>query len=440
MLGLSAGKIVGSVVLLVAVLWSVARLARRLKLAPELSRKAIHISLGLYCLAFPWLFTHTWEVALTCALAAAVFIAARGRLRSKLGEGLHSVDRVSYGEVLFAVSVALLFVLKDGHYITVVDQGAPPMGVVLYVLPLLMLTLCDAASAIVGSRYGRNTFRVERGRKSWEGVAVFVASGWLLSLIVYLLLTDIGRREVILLAFVTAAFGALLEASSWRGLDNLFIPLGLYFLLANLSYLGAWWLVLVASAFLVSVATLMELTRRRHESPHMVAMFTSLFFLIGTFSGVDSLLTPIFAVAVYAFCRRTDPAREVLHDPLNLVVVIVGVALAFFLVSHLLEVNTIFAFNVAFASLAAGIAARYGQRVAVALLATALAMAAMSVRTVVVEGASAQALSFFTVGASAIALAALLGWSQRDRELRFPWVVLGSVSATLGLLTLPFSP
>ena len=63
-------------------------------------------------------------------------------------------------------------------------------------------------------------------------------TAWLLSLIVFLLLTDIGRGEAVLLAFITAVFGALLEAASWRGLDNLFIPLGLYFLLANLLYLG----------------------------------------------------------------------------------------------------------------------------------------------------------------------------------------------------------
>ena len=115
----------------------------------------------------------------------------------------------------------------------------PPIGPVLYILPILILTLCDAASALVGSRYGRRVFQIEEGTKSVEGVVVFAVTAWLLSLIVILLLTDIGRGEAVLLAFITAVFGALLEAASWRGLDNLFIPLGLYFLLANLLYLGA---------------------------------------------------------------------------------------------------------------------------------------------------------------------------------------------------------
>jgi dolichol kinase len=464
----SAARITGSVVLLLGVLWGVSRLARAVGLAPELARKAIHISLGLYCLTFPWLFPTAWEVVATCTLAVAVFIAARGRLRSRIGEGLHAVDRVSYGEVLFAAAVALLFVLKDGHWITVNDLGPPPMGPVLYVLPLLMLTLCDAASAVVGSQYGRRTFRVERGRKSWEGVAVFVTSGWLLSLIVYLLLTDIDRREVILLAFVTAAFGALLEASSWRGLDNLFIPLGLYFLLANLSYAGTGWLVLVAGAFLASVLVLMALTRRRGESPHLVAMYTSLFFLIATFSGVDSLLTPMLAVAVFVAGRRVRASRRGEDDALSLVVVIVSVALAFFIVSHLLQINTIFAFNVAFACLAVAIGtrtvggadARDAPRSAagqanggasadatgvvsgrvLAAGAMLAATAAMSVRIVVMEGAQPAALRFFAVGCACVLLAALLTWQMQRRQRTATWGALGLLSAGLGLLTLPLSP
>ena len=43
---------------------------------------------------------------------------ARGTMRQSLGQGLHSVERTSYGELLFAVSVALLFWLKDGLHLS----------------------------------------------------------------------------------------------------------------------------------------------------------------------------------------------------------------------------------------------------------------------------------------------------------------------------------
>ena len=53
---------------------------------------------------------------------------------------------------------------------------------------------------------------------------------------------------------------ALLEAASWRGLDNLFIPLGLYFLLANLLYLGV-----VGLAVICACNSMEENSRNRRK-------------------------------------------------------------------------------------------------------------------------------------------------------------------------------
>ena len=103
---ISAGKIGGSVILLAAVLFAVSRLSGLAKADPEVRRKLIHISLGVYCLAFPYVFSHAWEVLATCGLALVVFALARGAMRKTLGDGLHAVNRDSYGEILFAVSVA----------------------------------------------------------------------------------------------------------------------------------------------------------------------------------------------------------------------------------------------------------------------------------------------------------------------------------------------
>ena len=92
---ISAIKIVGSVALLALVLWGVSRLTRIAKLDAELGRKLVHISLGLYCLTFPFVFSQAWEVALTCALALGIFLLARGTMRQSLGAGLHGVARTS---------------------------------------------------------------------------------------------------------------------------------------------------------------------------------------------------------------------------------------------------------------------------------------------------------------------------------------------------------
>ncbi len=439
-LAISLAKIFGSVVLLGFVLWGVSRLSKLARLDAEVGRKMVHISLGLYCLTFPWIFVHAWEVGATCALAIAVFMLARGLMRQSLGGGLHAIQRTSYGELFFAVSVALLFWLMGGHYIMSV-QSKPPMGKALYILPILILTLCDAASALVGSRYGRRTFRIEEGSKSVEGVIVFAVTAWLVSLIALLLLTDIGRGEVILLAFITAVFGALLEAASWRGLDNLFIPLGLYFLLANLLYLGVGMLAVIAGAFFLTLIALLWATR--HEAGparHFLAIGATLFFCIWIFSGAASLIAPGLAVAMYFICQWSMEPERPQFDALNLLLVVLAVALCFFLVSNMLRTDTIFAYNVAFASLAAAIVGRFKAPWIAVLGAIVLAFVAMTIRVVWIEGPSETTWRFAALGLAGIVIAAAAARGFSGWSLKHPWATLGGLSMLIGFATLPASP
>ena len=438
-LAISAVKIVGSVALLALVLWGVSRLTRIAKLDPELGRKLVHISLGLYCLTFPFVFSEAWEVALTCALALGIFLLARGTMRQSLGAGLHGVARTSYGELLFAVSVALLFWLKEGHHIALVhDRGQT--GPVLYIVPILILTLCDAASALVGSRYGKRIFRIEEGSKSIEGVVVFAVTAWLVSLIAFLLLTDVGRSEVILLAFITAAFGALLEAASWRGLDNLFIPLGLYFLLANLMHLGVLGLAIRAGIFFLALLVIIWLTPRARADRHAVAIGFTLFFCIAIFSGFESVLTPAVAVAMYFACVQWLKVERPPHDNLNLLLVVLAVAMAFFLASHLGKIDAIFGFNVAFAALAAGIVSRFTNKAMIVTGAIAIAWLAMTVRAVWIEGPREQTWVFALLGLGGILTLAIAGAVLRERKIERPWMMLGGLSTAIGLVALPASP
>lgn len=438
---LSAAKIIGSVILLAGVLWGVSKLAKLAKLDPEVGRKLVHISLGLYCLTFPYVFDEAWEVGAMCGLALLVFLLARGVARKSLGGGLHAVERTSYGELLFAVSVALLFWLKDGHFISTNMHQKPPPGEILYLLPILILTLCDAASALVGSRYGRRVFEVEEGKKSVEGVVVFAVTAWLLSLIAFLMLTDIGRGEAILLAFITAVFGALLEAASWRGLDNLFIPLGLYFLLANLLAMGASGLAALAAVFLLLLIALLLVARHRPgEERHFLAVGSTLFFCIAIFAEPTSIVTPAVAVTTYFGAIAIGQRERPPFDGLNLLLVVLTVALLYFVVSHVAQMDTIFGFNLSFAALAAGIAARFARKAWRVGPMVLLAWAAMSLRTYWAEAQSEPALVFTLVGLGGIIALAIAGWMLRKQDFDRPWMMLGGLSMLVGLAALPLSP
>ena len=214
----------GSVAALLLVMLVVKRMARRFDWPPELQRKLVHIATGLYALTLPWLFPDRWPVYMLVGISLVVLMALRVPWVANHGIGstLHSVERQSWGDILLTLAVGMTFFLSGEDLI-------------LFVLPMAVLTLADAAAALAGTAYGKRFFAVEDGRKSVEGAAIFFMVTLIVSMICLLLLTDVPRPNVIALGLAVAALGTLIEAESWRGLDNFFLPVGLMiYLYANL--------------------------------------------------------------------------------------------------------------------------------------------------------------------------------------------------------------
>lgn len=203
------------------VLGSLGALAGGLKLLeprlgnPELARKGLHVGIGLVACSFPWLFSEAWPV-LTLAgatVAALLLVKLTPALRGGVGSVLHGVDRDdSLGDVLFPVAVAALFVGA---------RQAP----VFYLIPMLMLTLADAAAALVGVRYGLTQMASRRSAKSVEGAIAFFAVAFMVIHVPLLLMTEVGRAESLLIAAILALLMMMVESAAWSGLDNLFVPL-----------------------------------------------------------------------------------------------------------------------------------------------------------------------------------------------------------------------
>ncbi len=216
-------KIGGVILLLIALLFVIHLLARRFGWRPEWQRKTLHVAVGSSALGFPWLFDRPWQVAMVCTLGALIMLALRTvpRLRQSLGRCVHDVKRSSLGELLLVLSIVVLFWLTDG-------QGLH------YVLPLAILTFADASAALVGMSYGKHRFAVIDGTKSGEGVATFAALAFCLSLSMLALLSELPWQTLLLLALSVTYLSTLIETVSWRGLDNLLIPLGVYLCLERL--------------------------------------------------------------------------------------------------------------------------------------------------------------------------------------------------------------
>jgi len=206
---------------------------RRYEPPPETPRKMVHIFMGLVALSFPWVFAQRWPVMVLGVLATGAMLAVRlvGPLRKGVGSVLHSVDRSSLGEVCFPLSIAIVWWLSYGE----------PL---LYVIPVLMLTLADAVAAIVGLRYGRRRYSTAEAPKTVEGSVAFFVVSFLSVTIPLYFFSDVAPTVILLIAVLLSTLVVLFEAIAWRGLDNLFVPLGAYvFLNAQIDEPAAWLLL-----------------------------------------------------------------------------------------------------------------------------------------------------------------------------------------------------
>lgn len=192
--------------------------------APETSRKLFHLGGGLTTLALPWMFADVWPVLVMTAITVPALLTLKHvrRLRDGLGDVLYGVTRPSLGEVYFPLSACLLFVLA---------HDTP----LLYTVPLLLLTLADPAAAIIGSRYGSLRYVTRDGHKSLEGSLAFFTVAFLGTSGALLLDGPAAANMAIPgVALTLALLLTLVEAISWRGLDNLLIPVTGFIFLESL--------------------------------------------------------------------------------------------------------------------------------------------------------------------------------------------------------------
>lgn len=333
------GLIAVSIALLIAVMAGVKLLAKYCHLSAELQRKCVHVAIGLYTLTLPFTFSEPWPVLALVTLAVLIMLVLRLPYFAKgFGSTLHGVQRKSYGELFLPISVGFIFYFSASNP-------------VLYVLPMTVLTLSDAAAALIGTHYGRKHFAVEAGTKSVEGVAMFFLVTWIIALVLLLMMTDIGRINVVLLSFVIAVFGAMVEADSWRGFDNLFVPIGIHlFLAGNLEAQPAQ-LVLLAATFIVALSVILLFAPGFDLSRHAARAYTVLVFLICAVTAVHNAILPVIAVFAHLAARKVRPCKEGYPD-LDFLAAVAAVALFWLFIGEFTGRNSLNVYNLTFAGAA----------------------------------------------------------------------------------------
>jgi phytol kinase len=296
------------ILLILGLLGLMVGLVRFLTLPPELSRKSVHIALGLACLSFPWLFSDFWPVGLLCAASIGSLLWLRQQ-KGGLNSVLHSVSRESWGELCFPIAVAVLFLLMEDP---VRD----------YLIPVLLLTLADAVGALIGVRYGQSKYSTDEGFKSLEGSLAFFLTAFLCTHICLLLGTDTGRAESLLIAAIIGLLVMLIEGISRKGMDNLWIPLVSY-LLVN-SYIEMGWLTLSGRLLmLIGIIVFFLLLRRRSYANDSVLLASALvLYLIFAVADWVWAMTPVCLALFYSLvCPTTDKDWQARHGQDDLLAV-----------------------------------------------------------------------------------------------------------------------
>jgi phytol kinase len=256
----------------------------------EWVRKLAHIGTGLLSIGLPWIFSSRVPVFIICGASITLLLAMRyvPLIRGHLSGVLDDVARDSWGEIYFPLSVALLYQFAHG-------------GKLLYAVPLVVLTLADTIAALAGAEYGRHGYTATGAMKSMEGSIAFFCVAFFSVNVALVVFSDAGRIETLLISLDIALIVMLLEAIAWRGLDNIFIPLGVFILLRLYlaMSLGQLW-----NRFRVGVALVIFVTAyARKTTLHGSALLASalVLYISWALGGWQWLVPPAIMLLAYTF-------------------------------------------------------------------------------------------------------------------------------------------
>ncbi len=194
---------------------------RRLSLKGEVTRKFAHFTATLSTITFPYLFEDHWYVL---GLAVFFFILLFVSRNSSYLKSIHDIERLSVGSYLLPVAIYLTFLVS-----TFMEDR------LFFILPIMILAICDPAAGILGinlQQYNHNIRIFNRKlQKTWLGsVSFFVSSFFISVMALYFRYMEFDLK-VFWLACAIAITGTVAELLSWKGTDNLFIPMSVLLVL-----------------------------------------------------------------------------------------------------------------------------------------------------------------------------------------------------------------
>ncbi len=288
MTDLICGSIISLIFLLI---FLIAEICYKKGLNVEITRKFVHFAGAFVTIFFPFIFKTHWTVLILAILFCGVML-----ITKKIGalQSVHAVERKSDGAIYHPIAIYICFL-----YSQFLNQPW------FYIISILILGVSDAFAALVGKNYGMNEYIVEVGsKKTIEGSFTFFLTSFLITHLILLLTTTIGKVESVLVALLIAIIITIFESVSLKGADNLFIPIGTMFILSkNIqpTIEGITFQLAVLIAFLISYLVIMFPYKRIGFSG--VVLLGLINYIIWTLLGnICAVILIIFSL----LCAKTD--------------------------------------------------------------------------------------------------------------------------------------
>jgi phytol kinase len=188
---------------------------RRFHAKGEITRKLAHFLATLSTITFPYLFNSHWYVL---ALAIVFFLLLFISRNARYLKSIHDINRSSVGSYLLPISIYLTFL------------SAHQLGnKFFFSLPILILAICDPIAGLLGMNIQLYNHQIKiagkKLNKTTTGSLSFFVSSFLISLIALYFHRMSFDLKTFGISMAIAIAGTLAEMFSWKGTDNLFIPL-----------------------------------------------------------------------------------------------------------------------------------------------------------------------------------------------------------------------
>ena len=174
-------------------------------LPSDITRKIAHILSSILAFFLPYYLSRVELIILSILIATVLFITKN----SKIFKSIHGIERATFGEIYFPLSLGLLAVFFLPSHLRAAQFG------------LLVLGFSDAMASIIGESFGKHFIYIKGHKKSFEGSAAFFITTCILIVIFF----PSASFTVYLVGILCAIILTLLELALIYGLDNLFLPI-----------------------------------------------------------------------------------------------------------------------------------------------------------------------------------------------------------------------